>query len=49
MSLAIFTGTVNGFLTGEWRGADARAVRGIRLALVILVAGVCLLGFANTL
>ncbi len=47
MSLAIVTGTVNGFLAGEWRGADARAVRGIRLALAILVAGVCVLAFAN--
>ena len=49
MSLAIFTGTVNGFLTGEWRGAAPRAVTGIRLALAILVAGVCLLAYANTL
>jgi L-rhamnose-H+ transport protein len=49
MSLAIFTGTVNGFLAGEWRGADARAVSGIRFALAILVAGVCLLATANAL
>ncbi len=47
MSLAIFTGTVNGFLTGEWRGAAPRAVTGIRLALFILVAGVCVLAYAN--
>ena len=49
MSLAIFTGTVNGFLVGEWRGADVRAVNGIRLALAILVAGVCVLAYANAL
>jgi L-rhamnose-H+ transport protein len=49
MSLAIVTGTVNGFLTGEWRGAGARAVRGIRLALAILVSGVCALAVANAL
>lgn len=49
MSLAIFAGTVNGFLAGEWRGADARAVSGIRLALAILVAGVCVLACANAL
>ncbi len=49
MSLAIFTGTVNGFLTGEWRGADARAVTRIRSALAILVAGVCILAYANAL
>ena len=49
MSLAIFTGTVNGFLTGEWRGADARAVSSIRLALAILVAGVCVLAYANAM
>lgn len=49
MSLAIFTGTINGFLTGEWRGADARAVAGIRLALAILVVGVCILAYANAL
>jgi L-rhamnose-H+ transport protein len=49
MSLAIFTGTVNGFLSGEWKGVDARAVNGIRLALVILVVGVCILAYANSL
>lgn len=49
MSLAIVTGTVNGFLAGEWRGADARAVTGIRVALAILVAGVCVLATANAL
>ena len=49
MSLAIFTGTLNGFLTGEWRGASARAVNGIRLALAILVAGVCVLAYANAM
>jgi hypothetical protein len=49
MSLAIFTGTVNGFLSGEWKGVDSRAVNGIRLALVILVVGVCILAYANSL
>lgn len=49
MSLAIFTGTVNGFLTGEWREADPRAVKGIRFALAVLVAGVCILAYANAL
>jgi L-rhamnose-H+ transport protein len=49
MSLAIFTGTVNGFLSGEWKGVDQRAVNGIRLALVILVVGVCILAYANSL
>jgi L-rhamnose-H+ transport protein len=49
MSLAIVTGTVNGFLAGEWRGAGARAVNGIRLALAILVIGVCVLASANAL
>lgn len=49
MSLAICTGTINGFLTGEWRGASARAVNGIRIALAILVAGVCILAYANAL
>jgi L-rhamnose-H+ transport protein len=49
MSLAIFTGTVNGFLTGEWRGTSARAVTMIRLALTILVAGVCTLAYANAM
>jgi L-rhamnose-H+ transport protein len=49
MSLAIFTGTINGFLTGEWRGAAPRAVTGIRIALAILVVGVCILAYANAL
>lgn len=49
MSLAIFTGTVNGFLSGEWKGVDPRAVNGIRLALVILFVGVCILAYANSL
>ncbi|MEI6644972.1 MAG: L-rhamnose/proton symporter RhaT [bacterium] len=49
MSLAIFTGTLNGFIAGEWKGANPRAVNGIRIALVILVAGVCILAYANSL
>jgi len=49
MSLAIFTGTLNGFFAGEWKGVDPRAIRGIRLALVILVMGVCILAYANSL
>jgi L-rhamnose-H+ transport protein len=49
MSLAIFTGTLNGFLAGEWRGASVRAVNGIRLALALLVAGVCVLAYANAM
>ncbi len=49
MSLAIFTGTVNGFLAGEWRGASPRAVNGIRIALAVLVAGVCILAYANAI
>ena len=49
MSLAIFTGTVNGFLTGEWRGANTCAANGIRFALAILVAGVCVLAYATAM
>ena len=49
MSLAIFTGTLNGFFAGEWKGVDRRAINGIRLALVILVVGVCILAYANSL
>ena len=49
MSLAIFTGTINGFLTGEWRAATTCAVNGIRIALALLVAGVCILAYANAL
>jgi L-rhamnose-H+ transport protein len=49
MSLAIFTGTLNGFIAGEWKGANPRAVNEIRVALVILVVGVCILAYANAL
>jgi hypothetical protein len=47
MSLAIVVGNINGFLTGEWRGASGRSVRWIVTGIAILVFGVSVLAAGN--
>lgn len=48
ISFAIIIGNMNGFLTGEWRGAGTRAVMWILAGIAILIAGVSVLGYAST-
>ncbi len=49
MSFAIIVGNVNGFLTGEWKGASRRSVAWIAAGILVLVAGVSVLTTGNYL
>jgi L-rhamnose-H+ transport protein len=47
MAIMIVTANVLGWLTGEWRGAPAKAQRTMLAALAVLGAGVCLIGYSG--
>lgn len=47
MSFAIIVGNINGFLTGEWKGADSRSKSLIVAGIAVLVAGVSTLAWAK--
>jgi L-rhamnose-H+ transport protein len=47
MSFAIVVGNVNGFLTGEWKGAGKKSVAWIIGGIVILMLGVSVLARGN--
>ncbi len=49
MSFAIIVGNVNGFLTGEWKGASRRSIQWIAVGIMILVVGVSVLGKGNAM
>ena len=49
MSFAIIVGNINGFLTGEWKGASKQSVNWILAGIAVLVVGVCILAKANTM
>jgi len=49
MSFAIIVGNVNGFLTGEWKGAGRRSVRWIAAGIAVLIIGVSVLATGNIL
>jgi L-rhamnose-H+ transport protein len=49
MSFAIIVGNFHGFRTGEWRGAGGKSIRWILAGIIILIAGVCVLGLAHTM
>ena len=49
MSFAIIVGNVNGFLTGEWKGASKQSVNWILAGIAVLIVGVCILAKANTM
>ena len=49
MSLCIIMGNVNGFLTGEWKGASRESVGWIAAGIAVLIGGVCILAKANTM
>ncbi|MBE0537674.1 MAG: hypothetical protein IH624_18570 [Phycisphaerae bacterium] len=49
MSFAIIVGNVNGFLTGEWKGAGRNSVNWIIAGIIILIIGVCILAVSNTM
>ena len=47
--IAIIVGNVNGFLTGEWKGASRRSVQWIAVGIMILIVGVSVLGKGNAM
>jgi L-rhamnose-H+ transport protein len=49
MSFAIMVGNINGFLTGEWKGASRRSVVWIVTGIAVLMLGVCVLERGNNL
>lgn len=49
MSFAIIVGNVHGFRTGEWRGASRQSIAWIAGGIAVLVAGICVLGVANSM
>jgi len=49
MSFAIIVGNFHGFRTGEWKGAGGRSVAWIVAGIALLIAGVCILGWGNSL
>jgi L-rhamnose-H+ transport protein len=49
MSFAIIVGNFHGFRTGEWRGAGRKSVCWILAGIIILIAGVCVLGLAHAI
>jgi L-rhamnose-H+ transport protein len=49
MSFAIIVGNVNGFLTGEWKGASRRSVGWLAAGILVLVGGVSALATGNYL
>ena len=49
MSFAIIVGNINGFLTGEWKGASKQSINWILAGIAVLVVGVCILAKANTM
>jgi len=49
MSFAIIVGNINGFLTGEWKGASRRSARWIVAGILVLIGGVSVLTTGNYL
>ena len=49
MCFAIIVGNFHGFRTGEWRGAGRESIGWILAGIIILVAGVCVLGLAHAI
>ncbi|MGD0092317.1 MAG: L-rhamnose/proton symporter RhaT [Planctomycetota bacterium] len=49
MSFAIIVGNVHGFRSGEWKGASRRSICWIVTGIIVLIAGVCILGQGNAM
>jgi L-rhamnose-H+ transport protein len=47
MSFAIMVGNVNGFLTGEWKGASKTSIKWIIAGIIVLMLGVSVLTRGN--
>ena len=49
MSFGIIFGNINGFLTGEWKGASRQSVQMMIGAIFILIGASCVMGIAQAL
>ena len=49
MSFGIIFGNINGFLTGEWKGADRRSIQMMIFAILVLILASCVMGLAQAL
>jgi L-rhamnose-H+ transport protein len=49
MSVIILVSSGWGFLTGEWKGAGAKAVKIMFVAIALLIVGFCTLAYSSTL
>jgi L-rhamnose-H+ transport protein len=47
MSFAIIVGNINGFITGEWKGASQQSKRWIAAGIAVLIIGVSVLATGN--
>jgi L-rhamnose-H+ transport protein len=48
-SVSIFCANMLGILSGEWRGTSAKTMTIMVVGLCILLAGICFIGYANSL
>jgi L-rhamnose-H+ transport protein len=46
---AVFAANILGILTGEWKGVGKKALTLMTVGLIVLLAGICIVGFAKTL
>jgi len=49
MSFAIITGNVHGFRSGEWKGANKKSINRIVAGIILLIIGICVLGYSRSL
>ena len=49
MSFGIIFGNVNGFLTGEWKGASRQSVQMMVYGIVVLILASCIMGLSQSL
>jgi L-rhamnose-H+ transport protein len=49
MSASIFVANMLGIVTGEWKGAAKTTLRIMAAGLIVLLIGICVVGWANTL
>ncbi len=49
IGMALIVAATIGFATGEWTGISSRATNMLRVGIVVLLAAICLLAYANSL
>ncbi|MCL2623518.1 MAG: hypothetical protein FWD31_07630 [Planctomycetaceae bacterium] len=49
MAFGIIFGNINGFITGEWKGASRQSIQMMICAIVVLILASCVMGLAKAL